>query len=184
MGLRKPSKAILVKGACSGLIAFVLLVSLPEAKSSGKEPCTMPGQNQILNNFFRLYEEGSITRLELYYIHWDSLTRFTITEDYIRNTHCDFKVIAMQPHLESMIETMQGMRLQGLPEDSGKPPDIRLGCVIYAGEKEVLSLFWGRNWPFFIMNGSLYETDRELLKAVIPFLPHRAYEKVAEDFKQ
>jgi len=183
MGLRNPSKAIRVRDICAGLIAFVLFVSLTQSKSSGKEPCTMPEQHQVVSNFFRLYEEGSITRLELYYIHWDALTRFTITEEYIRNTHYDFRVIAMQPHLDSMIETMQGMRLEEPPEGSGKPPDIRLGCVVYAGDKEVLSFFWGRNWPFFLMNGSLYKTHLELLKAVIPFLPQQAYEKVAEDSK-
>ncbi|MBN2497332.1 MAG: hypothetical protein JXR96_22265 [Deltaproteobacteria bacterium] len=160
------------------MVALLVLVSHLESKADGKEP---PEPRRALSDFFRSYEKGAITRLELYYIHWDSLTRFTISQDYIRKTHHDFKVIVMQPRLESMIEALKNARWK---KGSGKPPDIRLGCAAFAGDKEVLSLYWGRNWPLFVMNGALYESDLALLMTVIPFLPHRIYLEVAEAIQQ
>ena len=54
--------------------------------------------------------------------------------------------------------------------------DCRLTYGFFEGEKERLRITFVRNKPVVLINGQPYKTSAELLKALLPILPHREYE--------
>ena len=137
---------------------------------------SMNAAQKAVNDFLKLSAENKITQLEVYYLGWNTLTRIRVTEEFLRDNHYDYKVIAIKPDLSAFRAALQEFKFDGIEDHSF---DFRWGCVVYAENKEILRLFFP-NAPLVAINGTGYLASPELIRSLMQFLPIEAYKEMEE----
>jgi hypothetical protein len=170
-GILKRSKRYVA--AC--LAAFLLAVFLGGSVLMAAEPNENTTQRAV-DSFLTQSAKGEITRIELYYLSWNALTRYSITEKLLRDDHYDCKVIVKYPKLSELEKSMREIKFENI---DGPINDYRWGCVFYAKNEEVLRLF-SPNGPMVAINGVGYKATPELIRSLMQFLPVEAYKEMNE----
>jgi hypothetical protein len=129
---------------------------------------------KTVGTFLGKLSENKITRVEFYYMSLNKLTRFTIKENFLRDNHYDYKVIAANPNLAELGKSLKEFQYEKI---NGQSIDFRWGCVFYTEKEEVLSLFFP-NAPVVAVNGVGYKATPELMKSLMQFLPVKAYKEM------
>ena len=132
---------------------------------------------QAVKAFLKCSAEGQITRMELYYFDWKSLTRVAFTEKFLRDNHWDFKVFATTPVPSDLENSLRQFNFETIEPRS---LDVRLGYVFVSEEKEILRLFFASNAAVVVVNGVPFKASPELITSLLPLLPYQAYKDVHE----
>lgn len=134
---------------------------------------------RAVESFLKKLDDHKITRIEVYYMSWNELTRISITEDFLRDNHYDYKVIAMKPDISEAGKALRELKFEKI---DWKSFDFRWGCVFYSDNEEVLRLFFPTA-PMVAVNGAGYKATPGLIKSLTHFLPVEAYKEM-NDFIQ
>jgi hypothetical protein len=145
---------------------FVLMAAEPNENTSRKE----------VEYFLKKYNEKHVTQLVVYYMSLNELTRTAVTESSLRDNYYEYKVIAVDPNLSEISKSLRGFKFERINRQSF---DLRWGCVFYAGNEEILRLFFPSG-PMVALNGVGYKSTPELMKAIMQFLPVEAYKEMNE----
>ncbi len=161
-----PNKlSIVVALIIAGLLSVIGYNSAKAKESSSRA---------VLESFLEQITKGEVTRIEVYYLDLDTLTRVAITEIALRDNQWEYKVIIKEPPLDDVEKLLRKLKLQPIEK---KSLDFRLGYCFYSEDKELLSLFFANNLPVVTINSTSFRTSPELLSSLLPFLPHKAYKK-------
>jgi len=163
---------------------FVCLTPLLIAAVMGSfvSMAAQPDENttqRTVESFLKKLDDNKITRIEVYYMSWNTFTRISITEDFLRDNHYDYKVIAMN---RGISEAGKALREFKFEKSDWKSFDFRWGCVFYSDNEEVLRLFFPTA-PMVAVNGAGYKATPELIKSLTQYLPVVAYKEM-NDFIQ
>lgn len=161
------------------LIMFLITIVFEGSVSIASEPNDNAAQRAV-ESFLRQLAEDKITRIEVYYMNLNALTRFSISEDFLRDNHYDYKVIAIDPNLSEIGNSVKEFKFERIDWQSF---DFRWGCVFYTEDKEALRLFFP-NAPVVSVNGVGYKATQELIISLMQFLPVEAYKEMNEAIKK
>lgn len=146
---------------------FLLMAAEPDVNTAQK----------AVESFLKQSAKGEINRVEVYYMGWNILTGIAITEDFLRDNHYDYKVIAVRPNLSDVEKSLRKFKFKTVGLWSF---DIRLGYVFYTSDQEVLRLFFANSAPVVTVNGVPFKVTPELIMSLLPFLPFEAYQEISE----
>lgn len=155
------------------IIVFLSVFVFGEVILMAAEPNENITQRSV-ESFLKQLAERKITRVEVYYMNLNTLTRFSITEDFLRDSHYDYKVIAMNPRLSEVEKTLREFKFERIDWPSF---DFRWGCVFYVENEEIFRLFFP-NAPVVAVDGIGYKATPELIKSLMQFLPVEAYKEM------
>jgi hypothetical protein len=165
---RKSSRRIIVY-----LTVFLTTIVFGGFVSMAAEPNENTTQ-RVVESFLKQLAESKITRVEVYYMSLNTLTRISITEDFLRDNHYDYKVVANNPNLSEVEKSLREFKFERIDR---RVSDFRWGYVFYAENKEILRLFFP-NAPVVAVNGVGYKATPELIRSLMQFLPVEAYKEV------
>ena len=130
---------------------------------------------KVIESFLKKSAENKITRLEVYYMELGSSTRIAVTESSLRSRY-EYKVTAVDPNLVEVAEALREFKYEDIYPDIS---NFRWGCVFYDNDEEVLRLFFP-SFPMVAVNGVGYKASPELVRALMQFLPVKAYKEMNE----
>ena len=137
------------------------------------------GTQKAVESFLQQLANDKITRAEVYYYSWNAFTRAAITEDRLRTQSWHYKIIVAATRFSPPSAIDKSLREFNYKIVETSPHDFRLGCVFYAGEQEILRLFFPRA-PIVAINGKPFKATPQLLIAIMQFLPFETYQEVQE----
>jgi hypothetical protein len=142
-----------------------------------------PNENtaqRVVGSFLKQLAENRITRIEVYYMSLSRLTSIAITEDFLRDHHYEYKVIAIDPNLAEVAKSLREFKFENIDLQIS---DFRWGCVFYAENEEILRLFFP-GAPMVAVNGAGYKATPELIRSLTQFLPVKAYKDMNETIEE
>ena len=167
---------------CPKSILFILIVFIYiGVTNSMSEENNYSKGSMSIDNFLELAEKGEIEKIETYYYNWHSLVRAAITEKYLMETFCNYRVTSNDPDVSALIEALKKFKFE---KANNKSFDLRIGFVFYGDKHDVLRIFIAKNSNSIVVNGNPYKMSPDILKSLVQYLPVQAYFDIYEDMKK
>ena len=174
-------KSILLIILCALILSSLIFAIGEDKDCSGalsKRECL--SAQQVVQDFLDKLSKWKITKIEVYYVHWSTVTSIAVSEHALLNNHCDYKVRVRDcppPRLSNRSSKIdKALREFRFERAEAKYLDYRIGFLFYAGDEEVMRLFFAKNVPAVKINGEQFSTSVQLMESLTPLLPHDAYQ--------
>jgi hypothetical protein len=167
--IRKSNQHIIIY-----LTAFLIAIHFGGFVSMAAEPNENTSRRQV-EYFLKKANEKHITQLEVYYMELGIESPIALLENAIRSGY-EYKVIVRDPNLAEVTRALREFKYEDIHFDIS---DFRWGCVFYDNNEEVLRLFF-QGFSTVVVNGVGYTATPELVRALMQFLPVKAYKEMNE----
>jgi hypothetical protein len=161
---------------CGNLICITWLVLVSIVASciaADKKTEAKDAVDKFLNDL----REAKISKMECAYINWRD-PMYAVGEKNLAERSYEYKVIVEHVSRAYLLRFEPAFtKFEFIKADPNNFTDCRMTFGFYEQDKELLRVSFCRNLSVVQINGQVFKNSAELLKALLPILPHEAYEK-------
>ena len=142
---------------------------------SAEEP--IPAEKAVAA-FLKQVAERKVTAIKVYYCSWGAMPNSPIYEESeLTERYRDYEIVVRRMAAwDTLDHIADALRRYKLSRMSPHTLDFRIGCIFYAGEKEVMRLFVSKNSPAISINATTFDATPGVVHSLLPLLPMAAYE--------